>query len=601
MNNFFDKIYIINLEKDSDRLEYMKKQCDKYNINFQRSIAVNGKNIQKTVKKLRKNQLGCAMSHLNIYKEIVQLNLDKVLILEDDVTLTQWIIKLPSIMEDVPNDWDVVWVGNSRRKWPRNTCSLVSDPPYNFDKMEKITPHIYKFNCGYNNNCPMGTYAYAVSNKGAKKILANYNFDVPIDYLVNYKELNKYLLTPSIIIHCYDFGSNIASSSKNRENSYEYIWELNPKYENMIFYLLENMHNILEKNNIRYMAMFGTLLGCVRHQGLIPWDDDVDIVVHTDDMENLKKALKQLELNFPDITYIPTISSGCRKLKYKIFSRNGKEIKGHQHTWPFIDIFMYNLVEDTIIIDRCNYQQHIKIKNPSDFLITSQQFNSNSGHISIPINVPKNSKLILDSLYGNDWEDSCHSGDYNHRLERRKKAYKSKCTQVNMSHNINLPIKYNKKIWLLFTVTEITDLDSILETLNDNNIGGIFSFDTIYTKENPNIISKITNVGHNIITTQEELKLNFNFFQTINTTNMLDFKINQDVEILKLEDILDENIKLIIQNINKHGYSFYNIGSKISKDLYKSTKKLKKKNINYTLILGVFIVLILILFVILYE
>ena len=100
---------------------------------------------------------------------------------------------------------------------------------------------------------------------------------------------------------------------------------------------------ICEKHDLQYFALGGTLLGAVRHQGFIPWDDDVDLGMPRDDYERFLKLadaelaqvepsgryrLRTIELNEEEYrTYIVKIEDTEVRLLREYYSRNGVEKK----------------------------------------------------------------------------------------------------------------------------------------------------------------------------------------------------------------------------------------------------------------------------------
>ena len=49
--------------------------------------------------------------------------------------------------------------------------------------------------------------------------------------------------------------------------------------------ILSVIHDVFEKNQLKYFLIGGSCIGAIRHQGFIPWDDDIDIALFREDYE----------------------------------------------------------------------------------------------------------------------------------------------------------------------------------------------------------------------------------------------------------------------------------------------------------------------------
>lgn len=67
--------------------------------------------------------------------------------------------------------------------------------------------------------------------------------------------------------------------------------------QNRLTQMADTVTDILSAHNIPYFMFYGTLLGAVRHQGFIPWDDDFDICIMDDVYD---QAIEVLRAHLPN-------------------------------------------------------------------------------------------------------------------------------------------------------------------------------------------------------------------------------------------------------------------------------------------------------------
>lgn len=64
------------------------------------------------------------------------------------------------------------------------------------------------------------------------------------------------------------------------------------KLHSLQLYLADELKRICDKYGLRYFMIAGTLLGAVRHQGFIPWDDDMDFGMPREDYDRFLQICK---------------------------------------------------------------------------------------------------------------------------------------------------------------------------------------------------------------------------------------------------------------------------------------------------------------------
>lgn len=194
-------IYIINLDKRIERIQYLETKFLESGGKFKRLSAVDGASLSKEYliefekyvnskrapilrnnEILRPNQIGCSLSHFNIYSNLIRSEDEFCVIPEDDIDFSnEFIEMIQDIKHDnIDHDASIIMFGyyKNNKKIEPSKKSII------FPKKNKLTS---KINCFQPIDWYFGSHGYVINKKAAKIILDTFEYPtLPADYLLTY-------------------------------------------------------------------------------------------------------------------------------------------------------------------------------------------------------------------------------------------------------------------------------------------------------------------------------------------------------------------------------------------------------------------------------
>ena len=206
LNDFFDKIYCINLDRRPDRWEASQREFDRIGIEVERWIAVDGMEIPNRWKdfhsSLKAGEIGVKFSHGFLLNRALGEKFENILILEDDIEFS------PTFNEDwerwnqeIPTDWDMLYLGGNLVGW----------------NPSPVSRHVHK------GEGLFAIHALGLSRRIIHDLLVDkFSFDpnVPIDttYARKSTQYNSYLMVPRMAFQRTDY-----SDIQNAPANYQFL------------------------------------------------------------------------------------------------------------------------------------------------------------------------------------------------------------------------------------------------------------------------------------------------------------------------------------------------------------------------------------------
>lgn len=184
-------------------------------------------------------------------------------------------------------------------------------------------------------------------------------------------------------------------SEEERRNRLKETVYTDPIFVGALYQVAQDAHDVFEEQGIQYWISFGTLLGAVRNQGLLPWDDDLDFSFDKVEEERLL-ALKPL---FDRLGYNLLVDQEGL-VGYKLYRKTPVTLKNGSKILPFLDLFMCQEEGPNYVLSCEKGRAFFKAGTIDRALVqTKQQYQFG------PLKIwgPTKAETYLEKTYGPNW------------------------------------------------------------------------------------------------------------------------------------------------------------------------------------------------------
>jgi glycosyl transferase, family 25 len=216
-------VFVINLKHSFERRDYTTKQLNDIGVQYQIVEAIDGtkltdENITNNPdfgiykfgiysRYLHKEEIGVTLSHLKIYRQIVDEKIGLACILEDD---NDYLNEFREVLDNVllhSSEWDILYIGHRSGSTTKEAKSK-----------KKLQLKPLNFYIGEAVEVPYGAYGYIINMEAAKKLLDNvYPIRLPVDSFIGNSQalgIRTFLLSPPCVINNSLFPSTIYKEQK---------------------------------------------------------------------------------------------------------------------------------------------------------------------------------------------------------------------------------------------------------------------------------------------------------------------------------------------------------------------------------------------------